>query len=249
MKIAVACLGAVALASPVQAGNTILYFTDQESFNAQMLAQSKVMKGIETFEYANVQQHGKTPFPDNLTGNTPHSPVFPNGLMSPNLTIRTNRNPGPFAAVDAPSNNPQALYAVAAGAFGANSIKVGEDLGILSGIQCSMDLIFGSDDKTGVGFELSRFTSFGNAGWTLGVFDINDVLIGQFVIPGPVVTNPSKVFFGVWSASPIGRINVYDPDPTSPDAVDDIQMWTAVPSPSSAMLLAAAGVVASRRRR
>ena len=29
-----------------------------------------------------------------------------------------------------------------------------------------MDLIFSSNDKTGVGFELSRFASFGTLGWT-----------------------------------------------------------------------------------
>lgn len=249
MKIAIACLGVVALASPVFGDGGLVYFTEQESFNTHMLTHNKVMKGIEDFEYANVQQLGKVPFPDNLAGNTPHSPVFPNGLMSPNLTIRTNRNPGPFAAVDAPSNNPQALYVVAPGAFGANSFKVGEDLGILSGIHCSMDLIFSSNDKTGVGFELSRFSTFGNSGWTLGIFDVNDVLIGQFVIPGPIVSNPSKTFFGVWSPNPIGRINIYDPDLTSPDAVDDIQMWTNTPAPGAASLLAVAGLVSGRRRR
>ncbi|MBX3358237.1 MAG: hypothetical protein KF745_07400 [Phycisphaeraceae bacterium] len=242
-----------ALCAPLAATSAssadIAYFTEAGPFHDQMLASSKILKGIEDFEYGIVQQQGKMPFPDYLTGGQPNGPVFPEGLMSANLTIQTNRLPGPLAPVDVPSNNPQALFALGPGAFGSNSIKVGEDLGILSGVHCSIDLIFGSGDKTGIGFELSRFAGFGDAGWTVGIFDVSDVLIGQYTFAGPVSTNPAKVFFGVWSTVPIGRINIFDPDPISPDAVDDIQMWTTVPSPAPVALLGLAGIATLRRRR
>lgn len=237
------------LATAIQSQAQIVYFTDHAAFTQMMQQQSKVLKGIEDFEYGQIQPNAKIPFPDHLTGGQPNGPIFPSGLHSPNLTIQTNRNPGPFAVQDAPSNDPQALFALGLGAFGSNSIKVGEDLGILTGVHCSIDLIFSSGDKTGVGFDLSRFNGFGNAGWTLGVFDVNNVLIGNFTINGPVPVNPAKNFFGVWSAVPIGRINIFDPDTTSPDAVDDIEMWTIVPAPGSAALLAMGGLLAARRRR
>lgn len=248
MKIPIAGLGIVACASSAFADGGVVYFTAQERFNAQMRSHNKFLKGVEDLGYANVQQAGTAPLPDNLSGNTPHSGVFPIGLVSPGLAIRTNRIPGPFAPVDVPSNNPRASGAVAIGALGADSFKVGEDRGILSGIRCGMDLIFRSNDKTGVGFELSRFASFGNAGWTLGIFNINDVVVGQFVIPRPIVSNPSRVFFGVRSPNPIGRINVCDPDTTSPDPVDDIQISSNIPSPGGVSLLAMDGLLAARRR-
>jgi hypothetical protein len=240
----------VALASLASEGwagtSPVIFFQDNVSFTQYMNQQSKTLKGIEDFEYAQMSG-GKTPFPDPLDSVTPSVP-FPNGLLSPNLRIQTNRNPGPFAAPDAPSGNSQALYVVAPGAFGSNSFKVGEDLGILAQIHCSMDLIFTSNDKTGIGFDLSRFTGFGTDGWIIGVFDVNNVLIGQTAIPGPVPTNPSKNFVGMWSPVPIGRVNIYDPNLTSPDAVDNIQMWT-IPAPGAASLLLVAGLVGGRRRR
>lgn len=237
---AAAGLAPGALAQPV-------FFNDHQAFTNQMLTSSKILKGIEDFENADIDQGGKAPFPDMLANGTHRPPVFDDGIVSPNLIIQTNRNPGPYAAQDLPSTHPQALFALGVGAFGSNSKKVGEDLGILAQIHCSIDLIFTSGDKTGVGFELSRFTGFGDAGWIIGVFDTSNTLIGQYAIPGPVPTNPAKNFFGVYSSTPIGRINIFDPDPFSPDAVDDIEMW--VPTPGAFSLIALAGLGAVSRRR
>lgn len=240
-------LAALALVAPaIHAESGVTYFTDHALFTQSMGQHGKTLKGVEDFEYAEMTG-GKTPFADPLDSNTPSVP-FPTGLHSPNLRIQTNRNPGPFAAPDAPSNNPQALFVVYPGAFGSNSYKVGEDLGILSQIHCSIDLIFTSGDKTGIGFDLSRFLGYGDDGWTLGVFDTSNNLIGQYTIGGPVPVNPTKNFFGVWSPVPIGRINIYDPNPTSPDAVDNIEMWT-VPAPAPGAALVVAGLIAGTRRR
>ena len=234
-------------AATAQAGlNTAQFFPTRTLFAQQMAQQGKTLKGIEDFEYAQMSG-GKLPFADPLDSSTPSVP-FPNGLLSPNLRIQTNRNPGPLAAQDVPSGNSQALFVVGPGSFGSNSFKVGEDLGILAQIHCSMDLIFTSNDKTGISFDLSRFQGYGDDGWIIGVFDTNNILIGSTTIGGPVPFNPNKNFVGIWSPVPIGRVNIYDPNLTSPDAVDDIEMWT-IPAPGTAGVLAVAGLVAAKRRR
>jgi hypothetical protein len=245
--IALSALAGGLCATSQARADIVTFYTSQTAFHDAMLLTNKFNKGTEDFEHAIIAQGQKMPFPDFLTGGVPNNPVFPTGLMNDNLILQTNRNPGPFAPVDAPSANPQALFALGAGAFGANSKKVGEDLGILAGIHCSMDLIFPLSDKTGVGFDLSRFSGFGNDGWTIGVFDSVGTLIGSYTIVGPVSANPAKNFIGIASSVPIGRINIYDPNATSPDAVDNIEMW-AVPAPTSGAMLAL-GVLAMRRRR
>jgi len=227
----------------------VLFYTNRPAFLLNNQQRGSVLRATETFEEA-VLQSGKAAFPDPLVSGVPNSVIFPAGLAVPNLTIQTNRLPGPLAPLDAPSGNAQALFAVAAGALGTNSVKVGEDLGILYGISCSIDVLFGSNDLTAVSLNLSRFQAFGTAGWHIGVFDIDDNLIGSYRINGPVAAEPAKNFFGVWSSTPIARINLFDLSPTpSPDAVDNIELW--VPAPAGALLLAgtAGWNIGMRRRR
>ncbi len=108
------------------------------------------------------------------------------------------------------------------GFIGSNSKKVGEDLEVLFGIEASLDLIFLDDNKTGIGFELSHFDAFPGGDWIVSVYDTSDNVIGIFTVPDAI--EPAKQFFGVWCATPIGRINIWDPD-IAPDAVDNIQMY------------------------
>jgi hypothetical protein len=225
----------------------IAYFSSRPAFTTHVQSNDCALSATETFEEATVQA-GKTPFPDPLTSGVWNSPVFPLGLSAPGLTIQTNRRPGPFAPLDSPSANAQALFAVAAGAIGTNSIKVGEDLGILFGIQCSIDILFDADNIRAISLDLSRFQGFGTAGWNIGIFDENDVLIGNFLRAGPVAAEPAKNFFGVWSTLPIARINLFDLSLTpAPDAIDNIEIW--VPAPGAAAHAAAfLALLASRRR-
>lgn len=232
-------------ASPAAAG--VVYFTHRPAFAAHVEMGGGVHIATETFEEAELMA-GKSPFPDPLSSGVPNSTVFPEGLAAPGLTIQTNRRAGPLAPIDVPSGNAQALFAVGLGAIGTTSTKVGEDLGILFGIECSIDIVFELDGLQAVGLELSRFAAFGTAGWHIGIFDSDDALIGQFVISGPVAAEPATNFFGVWSDTPIARINLFDLSPApSPDAVDNIEMW--VPAPGAGWALMAMGLAGCSRRR
>jgi hypothetical protein len=227
------------------AAGDVACFTSASSFAAFASDRGAFATALEDFEEAALEA-GKTPFPDPLLSGIFNSPVFPNGLAAPGLAMQTNRLPGPLAPLDVPSGNAQALFAVAAGAIGTNSVKVGEDLGILFGIHCSIDILFEADNVHAVGLEQSRFAGFGAAGWHIGIFDADDNLIGNYLRTGPVAAEPAKNFFGVWSSTPIARINLFDLSVNpSPDAVDNIEVW--VPSPGAAALLTLVLVVRRRR--
>lgn len=254
MKVAIcALLGACALSALTPA--TALgrapatFFTDPNAFHNQMQAQGKAIKGIEDFEYANVQQGSKTPFPNPLMAGVPR-PGFPTGLLSPNLIIQTNITPGPCPPVPNPSGNPNALWVNGANFIGSNSIKVGTDE-FLSGLDSSIDLLFTTHDKTGVAVDASTFAGFnaGHAGFVFCAYDQFNNVLGSFTLPGPTATEPAKSFVGVWSNTPIARLNIYGIfTQPQPFAVDNIEMW-AVPAPASAGVLGLAGLAALRRRR
>ncbi|MHC4447010.1 MAG: hypothetical protein ACYSXF_04400, partial [Planctomycetota bacterium] len=204
-------------------------FSDKDSFDAFNLSLGKLLKGIEDFEESNVPPFGKVPLPAPLEGNVPNvDPVnglgFPNGLAEKNLIIQDNIFPGPNPPVLQPSGDPGALFVIGPGSNNSNSKKVGEDL-FLQGIPASLDLIFTEPNHTGVGFDLSRFEGFPNAGWHVTVYDKNDLEIGKFLVPPPLAPEPAKSFFGIWCEQSIGRINIFDDAGVAPDAVDNIQMW------------------------
>ncbi len=249
MRFWLVCSSALTVcASPAAAG--VVYFTHRPAFASHAAMGGGVHIATETFEEAELMG-GKSPFPDPLSSGVPNSTVFPEGLAAPGLTMQTNRRAGPLALRDAPSGNAQAMFAVGLGAIGTTSTKVGEDLGILFGIECSIDILFEIDGLQAVGLELSRFAAFGTAGWHIGIFDADDAFIGQYVVAGPVAAEPATNFFGVWSDTPIARINLFDLSAApSPDAVDNIEMWVPAPGVGASLLvLGFAGFLRRRRER
>lgn len=229
-----------------QASGAIFYFTDHGAFQDFNMQDGKVLKGIETFEESSAEPGSKYPFPNPLCPGVPR-PTFPNGIAEENLCIQSNITPHPLAPTPNPSANPHALFVNGVGFLGSNSIKVGLDE-FLQNTLASLDLIFTPAEHTGVGFELSRYAGFGTAGWTIGIFGPGDMLLGMYVIPGPIAPEPAKVFFGVWSDIPIDRINIWgDDEGPRPFGVDNIEMW--VPTPGAAGLLALSGLLIARRRR
>lgn len=242
-----ACVVAACAANAASAG-TVLFFTDQQAFHAHNGLEGKFLKGIEDFEYSSAPPMSKTFFPNPLQHGDPR-PHFENGLASTNLIIQTNITPGPCPPTTNPSANPNALWVNGVGFLGSNSIKVGTDE-FLNGLFSSIDLIFTSNDKTAVGVDVSTYQGFnqGHGGFIVCAYDQFDNVLGSFLLPGPTPTEPAKNFIGVWSPTPIGRLNIWGIfDQPLPFAVDNIEMW--VPAPGGAALLALGGVFSIRRRR
>lgn len=237
--IAAAAVGA-------SANGAVFYFTDHGAFQAFNAADGKVLKGIEDFEESTIDPGGKSAFPNPLMHGLPR-PFFDNGIDETNLIIQTNITPHPLAPLPNPGTSQNSLYVNGAGFLGSNSNKVGTDE-FLNNLLSSLDLIFTTHDKTGVGVDLSRYQGFGNNGFVIGVYDAANNLLGSYLIPGPVPVEPTKVFFGVWSDVPIGRLNIWGDDMVpSPFAVDNIEMW--IPSPGAALALGLGALAAGRRRR
>lgn len=242
-----ACVVAACAASPVLAGG-VVFFDTHQAFTEFNVLDGKFLKGIEDFEYSTAPPESKTFFPNPLQNGDPR-PHFPEGLASPNLIIQTNITQSPCPPTTNPSANPNALWVNGVGFLGSNSIKVGTDE-FLNGMFSSIDLIFTSNDKTGVGVDISTYQQFnmGHHGYIVCVYDAFDNVLGSYVMPGPTPTEPSKDFFGVWSPTPIGRVNIWGVfDQPLPFAVDNIEMW--VPAPGAAGLLGLGMLAALRRRR
>jgi hypothetical protein len=241
------CLGVSAALSAAPAAAEIQFFTDPGAFFQQNVASGKQLKGVETFEESEALPGSKTPFPNPLQNGNPR-PTFPNGIAAPNLIIQTNVTPGAAPPSPNPSSFPAALWVNGAGFIGSNSIKVGTDE-FLNNTFSSIDLIFTTHDKTAVGVDVSTFDGYniGHGGFDFTAYDQFDNILGTFHMPGPTQPEPNKNFFGVWSTTPIGRVNIWGIfSQPQPFAVDNIEMW--VPEPASAFLLGAAGLILARRR-
>ncbi len=241
------CLSALALLG-VHAEASVLFFTDHALFDQNNALNGKVLKGIETFEESQAQEGEKLPFPNPLMNGLPR-PSFPNGIDAPNLVIQTNITPGPCPPTPNPSGNARALWVNGANFINSNSIKIGTDE-FLYNLFSSLDLIFTTHDKTAIGLEVSTFAGFnqGHQGFIFCAYDQFDNVLGTYLLNGATPVEPSKSFFGVWSSTPIARLNVWGIfDVPQPFAVDDIEMW--VPSPGAAGLMLVGGAAAFRRRR
>ncbi len=101
-------------------------------------------------------------------------------------------------------------------------------------------MFFTDDDKTGIGLDLVDLAP---------VTGVADIMIfdtaGNFLGSTTVNTPTFPTFWGVWSSTPIGEINVAGGGGGG-ELLDNIQMW--VPEPATLTLLALGGLAMIRRR-
>ncbi|MCH8821871.1 MAG: hypothetical protein IH984_00030 [Planctomycetes bacterium] len=192
----------------------LIWFTNQAEFEAFNQGEGKVIKGIEDFEES-IQDIGLfDAFDDSLESGVANSPdgfPYPVGMTGlPNLTVQSNLDHTLFTP------NPRGidgLVAVASGNSGAVSDVVVSDFAV-----DSFDLIF-TGEKTGVGFSL---ISFGGAqAVEVNVFSTTNVHLGEMA---SIADRTGNSFIGVWSAIPIGRINIFDVEDGF-EGADRIQAW------------------------
>lgn len=246
MNACIGIAGVVFFCAPAM--GQIQFFTHYGPFSQRLHAEGKQLKGVEDFEESTVDPGQKIAFPNSLQHGVPR-PTFPNGISATNLIIQTNITPEPCPPAPNPSNSANALWINGVGFIGANSKKVGNDE-FLDNRFASLDLIFTTHDKTAVGLDVSTYQGFnqGHGGFVFCVYDQFDNVLGSFLMAGPTPVEPAKNFFGVWSAVPIGRINIWGIfSVPQPFAVDNIEMW--VPAPAATALLGLGLLGALRRRR
>ncbi len=197
----------------------LIWFANQDEFEAFVASQGKAVKGVEDFEESIMGPANITAFDDPLESNVPNSPdgfPFPVGMTGlPNLVIQSNLLGGNPSVPD--PSGASGLAAVSAGFLGAVS-----DVVTTNHITDSFDLIFTSA-KSGVGFNPISF--MGAKAVEIRVYSTTNVFLGE--TPSPA--DPSGAsFIGVWSSTTIGRINLFDPDDGF-EGADRIQTWQLGP--------------------
>ena len=205
--------------APAQGG--LIWFGDEIDFVLFNVGQGKVLKGTETYEESILPFDFLFNFDDPLESGVPNEPggiIFQFGMTGlPNLRVQSNLGGG-----NPSDENPRGksgLWAVSNGFLGAVSDVV------LAGVpDDSLDLIF-TDEKSGVGF--NTVTILGGFSVEVRVYSTTNVFLGMFTTGiDPIGTN----FIGVWSPTPIGRINIFDFG-NGREGADNIQAWGAPPPP------------------
>ncbi len=200
---------------PIPPGE-LVWFTSQAAFEAFNAGEGKVLKGTEDFEESILNPGGADGFDDPLESGVPNAPdgfPFPNGMTGlPNLIVQSNTLGGNPTVPSPRGVNGLAAFAAPGGNFVS-------DVVISNLLTDSHDLIFLTDEKTGVGGNMMRFTSAGTV--EMRVYDTANNFLGMMASPAdPAGTN----FLGVWSPIPIGRVNLFAPD-NGAEGMDNIQVW------------------------
>lgn len=163
--------------------------------------------------------------------------VGPGGAVGVNNSLNSATSDG-FVS---PGDIAAGLDIAALTSFGQDIALVGPNF---AGIGTTNYAVFGNYANSGLqftfapgvtAFSLGVLSEFSSADATISVYSPSSALLGSFILSSPP-TSGSGAFFGVTSASPIGSVVLTDVN--APFAgVDQVQFGSAVPEPSSLLLL------------
>ena len=205
---------------PAQSAGGLIFFTDQDDFEAYVQGDGKDLQGIEDFEESTLSPGAFDVFNDSLESGVPNLPdgfPFPDGLTGlPNLIVQSNVLGG--NPINPMPRGVDGLAALSDGFAGAVS-----DVAVANSSVDSFDLIF-TGETTGVGFNPFAFVSTVE----VRVYSTTNEFRGMITTPADASgTN----FIGVWSHMPIGRINIFGLG-NGTEGGDNIQAWgVGVPCP------------------
>lgn len=208
-------------------------FYDQASFQAAASANNQ-LDCIEDFENT-TPGYFALGIPEPLTQGVPNPP-YPNGLRCP-VSVYSNLM-GDGGNTMQPRGGIQPLAAFE----GGNGFSATDSV-IANYFVDGLDIVMLGTNVTAVGFNPMVYS--GSDTLQIKIFDLGNNLLGTFQSPG----NQNETdYFGFISAHGIGRINIFGLGGNA-EGGDNIELWTAIPTPGAAALLGMGGLVATRRRR
>ncbi|MEM8962397.1 MAG: IPTL-CTERM sorting domain-containing protein [Acidobacteriota bacterium] len=194
-----------AFVQPIPAG-TVTTFTDRMAFEAMFPGLP-----LETFDNTGVGAGAITGCVAPFNNATTSAPCYNAGDLIPGFSIQDN------PLNDAGGGSPTGVVVVGVGAFSNSTPTVAANTFV-----DSFDLIFDATDVTAVGGRLVTYTTEGNV--NVEVYDTGDVLIDMFTAPATF----DGTFLGISSPTPIGRINIFDPNGGA-EGLDDLQFGAGTP--------------------
>ncbi len=219
-------------ASPAQAD--LLFFTNQDEFNAALANAGKILKGTEDFPWF-AANNAVVGVDDPVNGFNSWPGWYDVGTLMDNLSYQSNTG-GADSSQEAPAG------AAGIALFTQDFVGAVHNGLVTNTFVNGFDIISG--DHTAYG--LNVVTLLGGTSVNVNVYDTSNALVGTMNgVSAPV----SGGFLGILATgnTSIGRINLFDPD-NGAEGLYGVDAYL-IPAPGALALLGLAGLVARRRRR